>query len=173
MGQTFLRSESGFWLETTATGASTGADAPRSAGASYQTLEHLRQQGLAWMRRDLVTNGDVISAESVCRLLGGISDKDLDARLGRKELLALPPVELGTLGRIGGFPRIQFTETGVLPGLAQVLVALSDEDPWVQFNYLVNATPHLAGRRPIDLLREGQIEAVVKAAWRVREFEQD
>jgi hypothetical protein len=142
-------------------------------GTLRQTLEQLRRQGLAWMRHDLVANGDLIGAGSVCRLLGGISREELDERIERQELLALPPVELESLGRVEGFPRVQFTETGVLPGLAQVLAAMPDEDPWVKFNYLVNPDVRLAGRRPIDLLGQGEIEAVVAAARRVGEFEPD
>ncbi len=167
MGQTLLRSGVGLWP------AATGSEASQPDGAFGRALERLRQQGLAWMRQDLIANGDLIGAEAVCRFLGGMSRDDLEARVERRELLALPPVELESLGQVEGFPRIQFTDTGVLPGLARVLAALPDEDPWVQFHYLVNSDRHLAGRRPIDLLAEGKVDTVVAAARLVHDFEQD
>jgi hypothetical protein len=50
-----------------------------------------------------------------------------------------------------------------------VLLALADHDEWMQNVFFINPNTRLEGRRPLDLLREGEIQEVLDAA---REFGQ-
>jgi hypothetical protein len=67
------------------------------------------------------------------------------------------------------FPAWQFTDHGTIPGLERVLLALTDHDEWMQNVFFINPNTRLSGRRPLDLLREGEIQEVLDAA---REFGQ-
>jgi hypothetical protein len=62
------------------------------------------------------------------------------------------------------YPACQFTETGLLPGLADVLRASSLKDPWSRLGMLLTPSDRLGGRSPLDALRQGQIEDAVVAA---------
>ena len=69
------------------------------------------------------------------------------------------------LGRRGyRYPAWQFTADGVLPGLKESLKALDNASAWVQLAFLLNDNAWLDGRRPLDALREGHVNAVVEAA---------
>jgi hypothetical protein len=45
-----------------------------------------------------------------------------------------------------------------------VLTAFQVDDPWMRVHFMLTGDRRLGNRRPIDLLREGQIEQVVQAA---------
>jgi Protein of unknown function (DUF2384) len=65
------------------------------------------------------------------------------------------------------FPVWQFDpqgEDGVLPGLPEVIEALEPQQPFAKVVWLRRPNPTLAGREPVELLREREIEPVVGAA---------
>ena len=62
------------------------------------------------------------------------------------------------------FPAFQIGKTGLLPGIREVLTAFQVDDPWMRVHFMLTGDRRLGNRRPIDLLREGQIEEVVQAA---------
>lgn len=63
------------------------------------------------------------------------------------------------------YPRWQFTPTGaLLPGLQEVLQTFRSGDEWRLMSYFLGPRQQLDGRRPLDLLREGQPERVLKHA---------
>lgn len=70
------------------------------------------------------------------------------------------------VGRRGfEYPGCQFVDGGVVDGLAQVLSAFAEDvDPWMRLAFLVTANDALGGEPPLDLLRRGEVEAVVRAA---------
>ncbi len=60
-------------------------------------------------------------------------------------------------------PLWQFTQSGVLPGLAAVLRRLTEDGPWFSAAWLLGHNSRL-GARPLDALRGGDIAAVAQAA---------
>lgn len=63
------------------------------------------------------------------------------------------------------YPACQFADGKVVEGLAEVLSAFADDvDPWMQLAFLVTASDALGGELPLDLLRRGEVDAVVRAA---------
>lgn len=66
------------------------------------------------------------------------------------------------------YPTVQFTSDGtVVAGLKAVQDALPTDNPWAVLNFLVRPDPRLNGRKPIDLLKAGEIELVIDAAQRM------
>ena len=60
------------------------------------------------------------------------------------------------------YPKWQFTETGAsLPGLQEVLQTLRSQDEWRVMRYFLGGRAELGGRRPLDLLRKGEVAQVV------------
>ena len=134
------------------------------------------KSGLALMTRD-----DPLAA---ARLRGVQAKLDLLERAGG----ALQPREVATLlrmsrqavgkrrmagallgvptGRRGyEYPACQFVESGVVDGLAEVLSALEgDLDPWMRLAFLMTPNDSLGGELPMDVLRRGDRDAVVRAA---------
>jgi hypothetical protein len=62
------------------------------------------------------------------------------------------------------YPAWQFARTGVVGGLARVLFAMQYLDPWMQQGFMLGKSARLKGRRAIDVLRDGDIPRVVRAA---------
>jgi hypothetical protein len=62
------------------------------------------------------------------------------------------------------YPAFQIGADGLLPGVRDVLDAFAIADPWTSVNFMLTGDARLGGRRPIDLLREGNIASVVRAA---------
>lgn len=69
-------------------------------------------------------------------------------------------------GRVA-YPVVQFTGRGVVDGVGQVVRALEGvADPVTVAAWLTGEHPSLSGRRPIDVLRAGEVDTVVAAARR-------
>ena len=63
------------------------------------------------------------------------------------------------------YPKWQFTPTGALwPGLGEVLAAFQSTDEWRVVRYFLGERAQLDGRRPLDLLRQGEVARVVAHA---------
>jgi hypothetical protein len=107
---------------------------------------------------DLKANHGAYTLEDVQTLLG-ISRQAIDKKVRENALLAVP----GPHGR-RRYPVVQFSAEGILPGLDEVLNSLPSANGWFRFNFLVNDDSHLNGRRPIDVLKEGKVDLVVRAA---------
>ena len=58
----------------------------------------------------------------------------------------------------------QFGEHGTIPGLEETLAALDSFGPWSQVSWFISPNTRLGGRSPLSVLREGQVEQVVRAA---------
>ena len=88
-----------------------------------------------------------------------MSRQAIGKRVQEGSLLALP----GPNGR-RNYPTFQFTGEGtVIDGLKAVQEAFPSRKPWSVLNFLTNPQAPLGGRKPIDLLRAGKLEAVVEA----------
>jgi hypothetical protein len=62
------------------------------------------------------------------------------------------------------YPACQFTDTGLVPGLADVLRASPLRDAWSRLGMLLTASARLGDRSPLEALREGNIEEAVAVA---------
>jgi nucleoid DNA-binding protein len=108
--------------------------------------------------KDLKESGGSFTLQDVETLLG-ISRQAIDRKVQDDALLAIP----GPHGR-RRYPAVQFTNDGTVTGLQNVLKSLPSANGWFRLNFLVTPDSHLAGRRPIDVLKEGNIESVLTAA---------
>jgi hypothetical protein len=68
-------------------------------------------------------------------------------------------------GRAVLYPSWQFRSTGLLPGLDEVLRAMTIRDPWMRIEFFLSPDPEI-GARPLDALREGRGIDVLAAARR-------
>jgi hypothetical protein len=119
--------------------------------------------GLGARARLIEQNGGIFKTERVAEYLG-ITTQAVNKRRALGQLVGLTFRKRGYV-----FPAWQFTDRGTVPGLEQVLQALRDHDEWMQNVFFINPNTRLGGQRPLDLLREGEIQEVLDAA---REFGQ-
>ena len=63
------------------------------------------------------------------------------------------------------YPRWQFTETGaLLPGIQEILQKFRSQDEWRVMRYFLSARKQLGDRRPLDLVRAGELDTVLNHA---------
>jgi len=118
-----------------------------------------RLRGVVARRELLSADGGALSGSDVAKLLD-ISRQAVDKRRKAGLLLA---VELPKRGLL--YPAWQFSETGaMLSGFVDVLEALSEHDPWAQARFFVTSNDRLNEKRPLDVLREGEVAPVLAAA---------
>jgi len=155
-----------------AAGASDNWHAMFRAMRSAEVLEQIQKSdplarafldGLDAKARLIEQNGGVFKTEEVAEYLD-ITPQAVNKRRARRQLAGLTFRKRGYV-----FPAWQFTDRGTVPGLEQVLHALDSHDEWMQNVFFINPNTRLGGRRPLDLLREGEIQQVLDAA---REFGQ-
>jgi hypothetical protein len=121
-------------------------------------LRSYRFKGIRAKNDLLKKEGGVITSNQAAEILG-ISRQAVDKRRKQGNLLAV------SFGRRGYFyPVWQFSEDGVLPGFETVMNLLRDYDPWMQMIFMLNANQHLNNRSPLEKLREGDLDNVLKAA---------
>jgi hypothetical protein len=114
--------------------------------------------GLDARTRLIEENGGVFKTEQVAEYLG-ISPQAVNKRRASFQLLGL------TFRRRGHvFPAWQFDQRGTIAGLQEVLLALTEHDEWMQNVFFVSPNTRLAGRRPLDLLRDKRVSEVIEAA---------
>jgi hypothetical protein len=115
-------------------------------------------RGIQDQRRLIEQHGGSLSAGQIAQMLG-ITRQAVDKRRRSHTLLAL------SMGRHGyRYPVWQFTKSGPLAGLEDVLQALEPHDEWMQIAFFVGKNPRLGDETPVDMLRGGKVERVVKAA---------
>lgn len=116
-------------------------------------------------------------AEDTLRHAGGAYalDEVIDLLKISKQAIA-KRVKEGTLVAVPGphnmrcYPTFQFTGDGtVVRGLKELQEALPTKNAWTVLNFIVTPDDYLNGRKPIEVLREGRIEAAVAAAHRYGE----
>lgn len=124
---------------------------------SEDPLVAAKLRGLERRQEILKTAGGALTAEKVAGVLT-ISRQAVDKRRASNQLLAL------TQGKRGySYPSFQFHEGQTLKGLPEVLEKLSALDPWMQLNFFTSQNERLGGT-PIDALREGRVDDVVRVA---------
>lgn len=115
-------------------------------------------RGLLDRQAILRAEGGTVPTEEAARILG-ISPQAVTKRRKAGKLIGL------TLGRRGYvYPLWQFDRGGTIAGLQQVLAQLHEHDPWMQAIFMLNHDLYLDGARPLDELRHGNLDAVLRAA---------
>jgi hypothetical protein len=115
-----------------------------------------RQRAIDMKRRLLEAEGGCLTVAQVAARLG-ISKQAVDKRRRTGKLLALQTPR-GFL-----YPAWQFGDDGVLPGLERVLARLAVA-PWTQAAWFLSGDSRLGDARPLDVLRRGEVEPVLRAA---------
>lgn len=116
--------------------------------------------GRAIAHRDLQQAGGAFTLQQVMELLGGVSRQRVDQLVKSGRLLAVPGPS-----NVRCYPTLQFNPDGSLvAGLDDVQSALPTRNPSVVLNFLAHPDPRLGNRPPIELLRAGDVGAVVEAA---------
>ena len=111
------------------------------------------------LRKEMVKKaGGVLSSEQVAKLLN-LSRQAVDKRRAASQLLAL------TQGRRGySYPTFQFEDGKTLDGLEEVLGNLTALDSWMQLRFFTSPHERLGDKTPIEALRSGTVNDVVRAA---------
>lgn len=127
-----------------------------------QSVEPLAQafvRGIDAKRRLLEEHGGTLTANEVAKTLG-ISRQAVEKRRQARKLLGLDT------GRHGyRYPVWQFTGSGTLPGLEEVLNVLAPHDEWMQTAFFVSENQRLSNRTPLEMLKtHDDLNSVLNAA---------
>jgi hypothetical protein len=114
-------------------------------------------RGVEEKRRLVNIEGGTLSAGEVAQVLG-ITRQAVDKQRRGHKLLGL------RVGQTWRYPAWQFVDGAPLAGLDRVLTGLRDVSPWTVAAFIVGRHARLGGRRPLDLLRKGEVTLVVDAA---------
>ena len=118
-------------------------------------------RGIGARSRLIQENGGGFSTEQVARFLD-ITQQAVTKRRHSRQLLGLTFRKRGCM-----YPAWQFIPSGTVAGLHDVMMALAEHDEWMQNAFFVTPSTRLAGRRPLEYLRDGKVAEVLEAA---REF---
>lgn len=131
------------------------------ASVAREVVTHVVDAAAMWSAE----LGAFYDTTTVRRLLGG-----RDAPISRQAVFqrrGLLSLTTGS-GKVV-FPAFQFQDAAPAPGLDQVLAALPETlvSRWTLASWLVSAEPALGDERPIDVLKDGNVAAVlpVVRAW--------
>lgn len=120
-------------------------------------------RGVSQREADLAAAGGAYELTEVQALLHDVSVQAVTKRVREGSLLAVP----GPGGQ-RRYPTAQFLADGrVVPDLKKVIAAFPSRSPWMLLNFLVQPDPRLEQRKPIDLLKAGNLNLVLEAAHRV------
>ncbi len=108
-------------------------------------------------RSPLEAEGGAVRAGAVAKRLG-VSPATVESLRLSGYVLAVP--------RTDGYayPVWQFDGRSMLPGFRKALGALGGADPYTQLTFFLTPNVQLDGRRPLDVLRMGIQETVIRAA---------
>lgn len=110
----------------------------------------------AALKKDLAERaGGLLDTASVMDILD-VSRQAIAKQVQRGKLLAVG----GGTGKYL-FPAVQFTASGVITGLPEVLAAFNVESPWSRLALLLDTDPSLGGRSVIEALSDGDLDAVL------------
>jgi len=109
------------------------------------------------------SEGGHVSAEKVREFLGGMSKEAVLQRYRKGRLLGWREGRQNSVR----FPVWQFVEGGMMPGIEEVISLLKSSpsiDDWAAILFFLNRRKSLDDQRPLDVLRQGGVEAVKRAA---------
>ncbi len=114
-------------------------------------------QGVKRAEADLRLGGGAFHLEDVRSLLR-ISRQAIHNRVREGSLFVVK----GPGGRLL-FPTLQFNEDGPVQGLKQAIAAFPSKNRWMLLNFLVHPLPRLGGETPIEVLKRGGVDQVLRA----------
>lgn len=112
-------------------------------------------RGTVIKRELLASCGGGLTSSQVSAALG-ITRQAVDKRRGRRGLLAVPSGSGEYL-----YPACQFTLSGVISGLEEVLRAFRIANPWTQLSALLAPSQALGGNTILDAVKSGDIERAI------------
>lgn len=122
--------------------------------AEPTTREAAESRGDERKKQLLEAEGGCLTAAEVAERLG-ITRQGVDKRRAQGKLVAVTHYKRGYL-----YPKWQF---GV-EGFEKVLEALSEEDSWTLMIFMLSPVPRFEGETPLQLLRQGRLEEVLRFA---------
>jgi DNA-binding XRE family transcriptional regulator len=121
-------------------------------------LARARMRGVRARQQLLEAEGGPVSAAELGKEIG-VSRQTVDAWRKARRVLA---IERGRRGF--AYPAWQALDGRLLPGLDLALEALSGTDFWGALNFFLTPDPRIEGKRPLDVLREGDVRDVERLA---------
>jgi hypothetical protein len=118
---------------------------------SADPLAEAMARGVTVKQDLLLKAGGALTSTQVAQALG-ITRQGVDKRRVRGTLLAIPSGSGDYL-----YPACQFTETGVIDHLDDVLKAMQVESPWTRLSFLLSPAPALGGRTVLEALTGGDV----------------
>jgi len=143
-----------------------GEDVLVAAAMRPSVVEHVRRaspllpallRGAKARRELLEAEGGTLSVAEVARF----SRRTRQAVDKQRRAGHLVGVRVGPAWR---YPAWQFADGQPLPGLREVLAALQGASPWSVAAFFLSRNARLGSRRPLDVLRRGDVAVVVGAA---------
>ena len=117
-------------------------------------------RGLELAQDDLRFSGGAYDLEQVRQIMHGVSRQSIEKRVRTATMFSVAGP-----GNQRRYPVVQFDDDGsVIAGLPAVLAALPTASGFGILNFLIHPDHRLGNRRPIDVLKEGDVESVVLAA---------
>src|ERR1700730_803842 len=129
----------------------------KNAAALAQAFDRAEERKVELLQRADMLNGEQLAEEI------GLSRATVDNRRQEGKLLAL---EFGSK-RGFRFPQWQrdlVEERDTRASFEAVLHRLAAVGPWSRYRFFVQNSPRLEGRAPVDALRAGEDEALLRAA---------
>lgn len=124
---------------------------------SGNAIDQAHARGVDYQDKLLERAGGCSDVKDIAAILG-IGEEAVRRRLRERKLIGFKS------GRNYQIPNIQFRSGAPLPGLAQVLQAMTVESPWMRLHWLMTPEPRLGNRVPADVLRLGKDLGTVVAA---------
>ena len=115
----------------------------------------------AKMQKDMLKAAQSVSSRDFAGALG-VTPQAVNKGRRAGAYLGLP------VGEQYLYPLVQLKGSRIVRGLKEVLAALPVESPWTKLSFLMGEDANLGGR-PIDRLKAGDVDGVVKAAGRYAE----
>lgn len=131
------------------------ADVVGAAVTELDPLASLMARNVEHREALLRSAGGALSAEEAGRVLG-ITRQAVDKRRRANTLLAFRE------GSDWRYPACQFDQGDVIPGLPDVVRGLAVGGPWATLDFLLSPDTALAGKSPLQALRQGARERVMR-----------
>ena len=117
-------------------------------------------RGIELAQDDLRESGGAYDLEQVRQIMHGVSRQSVEKRVRSGSMFSVPGP-----GNQRRYPVVQFNDNGtVIAGLPAVLAALPTTNGFGILNFLIHPDDRLGTRKPIDVLKSGDVATVVLAA---------
>ncbi len=123
-----------------------------------ESLAPARQRGEAKKQQLLEAEGGTVDVHQVAGLLN-LTTEVIDEWRKQGKLIA---IYRGNTEYV--YPKWQFVEDEILPGLEDVLGELRNYDSWTQLAFMLNPNVYLNGEIPLNQLQHGRVLEVQRAA---------